>query len=159
MDKGKHTMNDAWGRPPEEMQQNKQRNHDAKQADMQQIAQENAAADLSHTEYLRARILKFQYFFSGLIFGVLSLSIRFHADPVGLLPYWLTVCAWPLFLIAGCISLRDAGGFTLVYNEKNMNAVGKNSRRAMYACLLVAMVCLIVSEAINAFPQIPGVDA
>ena len=101
---------------------------------------------IRHQSLLQS-ITKFRFFFSGLIFAVLSYSIQKPIESVNIYIIWAENIAWILLLISGLLSIRECGGLNAKLTEDNvLDGLSDNYRKLMYYLFISAITLLVLSK-------------
>jgi hypothetical protein len=98
-------------------------------------------------------VYKFRFFFTALVFAILSFAIQFPVDTRSVWIKSAEAGSWALLLTAGCLALRDCGGF-----RADLSPVGLSNgwRRLMWALFVVAIVLLLLAKIFVSFGVAEG---
>lgn len=103
-----------------------------------------------HLEKVRS-ISKFHFFFTSLVFAILSFAIQF---PVSDEREWIKVTealSWIAMGITGLIALKQIGGFSLEDMEQYNSGLSKNWRLLMWVLFVTGVFLLLLAKISNSF--------
>lgn len=104
----------------------------------------------THLEKVRA-IYKFHFFFTGLVFAVLSFAIQY---PVSNAYRWIKVIesmSWVVIGLTGFLALKQIGGFSLDDTMKYHSGLSKKWRKVMWFLFVFGVLLLLIAKISNVF--------
>ena len=108
--------------------------------------------DYIRTKAVHDSLTKYRFYFSGLVFAILSYSIQ---KPIDSLLIWLNIlesASWLLFAASGIMSLKECGGLSKKLTEGNVyQGLSPNLRLTMYVLFLIALGLLVFPRIIAKF--------
>ena len=108
--------------------------------------------DYIKTKAIHESLTKYRFYFSGLIFAILSYSIQ---KPIASSIMWLNVAesvSWVLLTISGIMSLKECGGLSKNLTEaKVYQGLSPSLRLFMYLLFLTALGFLVFPRIVAKF--------
>lgn len=108
--------------------------------------------DYIRTKAIHDSLTKYRFYFSGLVFAILSYSIQ---KPIDSPLIWLNIlesASWLLFATSGIMSLKECGGLSKKLTEGNVyQGLSPNLRLTMYVLFLIALGLLVLPRIIAKF--------
>jgi hypothetical protein len=98
-------------------------------------------------------LMRFYFFFTALIFAILSFSMQYSIKTSILYIKIAEVCAWFLLLISGILGLKEIGAFAVKDLGRVLGRLGTYERIIMWICFTGSLFLLIIARAINSFLQ------
>lgn len=116
-----------------------------------ELAKEGIRQDTEvHLEKVRA-VYKFHFFFTGLIFAILSFAIQY---PVKNSFVWIKIIesiSWILLSMTCLLSLKNIGGFSLEDTNRYHKGLNKEWRKLMWVFFCAGIVLLLAAKICNNF--------
>jgi hypothetical protein len=110
---------------------------------------ERARADTEvHLEKVRS-IFKFHFFFTALVFGILSFAIQF---PVTSNKPWIKIMeatSWALIAATALLSLKQIGGFAPIDTMKYHQGLSTGWRKFMWLLFIAGLSLLLTAKIVN----------
>ena len=98
-------------------------------------------------------IYKFQQFFVGFVFAILSFSMQFPTKATTLWVRLPEVSAWLLLAATGYFALKDCGGFASKLTDKVVEGLEPSHRARMWIFFMAAVILLLIARIVDAlFP-------
>lgn len=112
-------------------------------------AKERARADTEkHLEKIRA-IYKFHFFFTALVFAILSFAIQFPVSSANLWIKIMEVISWVLIAATALLALKQVGGFTLVDAMEYHQGLNIMWRKVMWVLFFTGVWLLLIAKIVN----------
>jgi ABC-type transport system involved in cytochrome c biogenesis permease component len=96
---------------------------------------------------LNVQFLKrFYFFFTGLVFAVLSFAIQYPVKTTNLFISIGEAISWVLLAIAGFLALREIGAFHLKDTKKALESLKERQRWCMWASFIAGVGLLLAAK-------------
>jgi len=107
---------------------------------------------LLHLEKVKF-IYKFQFFFTGLVFAILSFSIQYSTNNENIIIKFIEISSWIFLFVSGIFSIKNIGGFVLDDTNKYQKDIylNKKERFTMWITFVLGVIFLLVSKIWNMF--------
>ena len=114
-------------------------------------AEAKAREDLAARERIRYQwmlesISKFRFFFTGLVFAMLSFSVQFAVQTTDRAARWCQALSWIFLALTGMLALRDAGGLVAKNTERIFDGLDPRTRQFMWISFIFAVVLLAAAR-------------
>jgi hypothetical protein len=90
---------------------------------------------------------RFEFFFAGLVFAVLSFAIQYPVSSNDWSIKALESVSWVAFSATGLLALRGLGAFSV----KRRGSIGVQGRRAMWGLFIAGVFTLLAAKILDSF--------
>jgi hypothetical protein len=113
------------------------------------MGKENLRANTEeHLEKVRS-VYKFHFFFTALVFAILSFAIQFPVSSDILYIKLMEALSWLLIAATALLALKQIGGFSSEDTKKGFIGLGKKCRTGMWVLFFVGVSLLLSAKILN----------
>lgn len=112
-------------------------------------AKERAHAETEkHLEKVRS-IYKFHFFFTALVFAILSFAVQFPVSSENLWIKIMEVVSWVLIAATALLALKQVGGFAPIDTMEYHQGLNIRWRKVMWFLFFVGVWMLLIAKILN----------
>lgn len=100
----------------------------------------------SRYEWHLSSIQRFRLFFSGLVFAILSFSLKVDFSCLAVFTKIIYSFSWMSLLICGLLSIRECGGFQSQFSVNSFDGLSKSFKNVMWYSFIISLTLLVVAK-------------